>query len=108
MAVSYSWVFPPTGATPPTAAQMADSMIVDIVASADADVAASITHLLGVAPAEVIITPMLTQALTALSGWVVATISTTVVTLTKLASTGSGNAAVQLRVIIKRPHTIGR
>ncbi len=107
MAVSYNYIWPATGATPPTQAQMADSMIVDIVASADGDTAGTFPHLMGSAPAEVYLVPLLSQALTALSAWTVAPGAANIV-LTKLASTGSGNASAQLRVIVRRPHTIGR
>lgn len=106
MSTSASYIWPATGATPPTSVN--DSLIVDIVASADGDTTITVPHLMGVAPQEVYITPLLSQALTALSGWVVSTINTTNIILTKLASTGSGNAAAQLRLIVKRPHSIGR
>lgn len=85
-----------------------DSVIRDVIATADADVTATIPHGLGAAPAEVTITPMLSQALAALSAWAVTTIDATNVVCTKLATAGSGNAAVQLRVVAKRPHSLGR
>lgn len=84
-----------------------DTIIRDVIATADADTTLVIAHGLGAAPAEVTMTPLLSQALTALAAWTVA-IDATNLTLTKLASVGSGNAAAQLRVIAKRPHTIGR
>ncbi len=87
-----------------------DTFIADITASADADVTATIPHTLGAVPAEVYIMPALEQALTALSQWVapIASIGATNVICTKLTSTGSGSATKQARVIIKRPHTLGR
>ncbi len=85
-----------------------DSFIADVVASADGDVTATIPHLIGATPEEVYLIPTLSQALTALSGWAATTIDATNVVCTKLASTGSGSATKQLRVIAKRPHTLGR
>ena len=85
-----------------------DSFIADVIATADADTTATIPHTLGAAPQEVTITQLISQALTALSAWAVTTIDATNVVCTKLTSVGSGNAGAQLRVIIKRPHSIGR
>lgn len=89
----------------------ANIQINDIIATADADVAATIPSKLGAGgtngssaiPSEVYLTPMLSQALTALSGWSFNWQSTPTLnySLVKLASTGSGNAAVQLRAIFK-------
>lgn len=86
----------------------------DITATSDADVVATIPLPLGsgqqlggltpVAPAEVYLTPMLSQALTAMSAWVWAwVLAPGAITLSKQTSTGSGNAAVQLRCVIKSP-----
>jgi hypothetical protein len=69
-----------------------------VIATADGDVAATVTHGLGQVPRRVTLTPMLTLALTALPMWTVNVIGVTTVTLIKLASAGSGNAAEQLRV----------
>lgn len=87
-----------------------DTFIADVTASADGDTTATIPHTLGAIPEEVILTPTLSQALTALSAWAapVASIDATNVVCTKLTSTGSGSATKQLRVTIKRPHTLGR
>lgn len=85
-----------------------DTVIRDVTATADADTTATIPHGLGVAPAEVTITKTLSQALAAESSWAVTTIDATNVVCTKLATVGSGNAAAQLKVIIKRPHSLGR
>ena len=101
--------------TGPTTAQIANRVNVvsaNIIASADGDVAATVTHNLGSDAAAlalgkpwVILEPLLSQALTALSCWIIATKTAVVITLTKLGSTGSGNAAAQLRTIIQRPYT---
>src|SRR4051812_8216983 len=107
MAVTLAYIWPATGAVAPTSVN--DTMIVDVTATADADVTATIPHLMGVAPQDVTITPILSQALAALSAWSLNAVpGTTNVVCTKLATAGSGNAAAQLRVIIRRPHTLGR
>lgn len=87
-----------------------DMSVFDVVASADGDAAATIVHGLGAAPLEVQLLPMLSLALTALPMWAapLATIDATNVVLAKLTSTGSGSATKQLRVICKRPHSIGK
>lgn len=100
------------GVTLTTIFQGTNINITDVVASADGDVAATIPHGLAAAPAEVYLTPMLSQALAAASAWAVATppatgVTATNVVLTKLATAGSGNAAVQLRVISKSPGKLG-
>lgn len=84
-----------------------DSHVADVIASADADTTATIPHGLGAAPEEVTITPLL-QAPAALSLWAATTIDATNVVLTKATTMGSGNAGNQVRVIIKRPHSLGK
>jgi hypothetical protein len=80
--------------------------IQDITSTADADAAATVTHGLGATPLFVSLTALLSQALTALSAWATNVIGSSTITLVKLTSTGSGNAAKQLRVISWLPHTI--
>lgn len=80
--------------------------ISDVIAGGDADVTATVPHGLPVAPTIVILTQLLSQALTALSAWAASTIDGTNVVCTKLASVGSGNAGAQLRVIAMAPHSI--
>ena len=104
MAVSLNYVWPATGAVAPTSIP-GTLMIVDVTATADADTTATIPHLMGVAPLKVTLTPLVSQALTALSAWTAAPGAANVV-LTKLASTGSGNAAAQVRCTIELPHTL--
>lgn len=83
------------------------TFIADVTATADADtVTASIPHGLGAVPLSVTITPLLSQALTALSAWAVTTLDATNIVLTKLTSTGSGNANPQVRVQVSLPHSI--
>lgn len=96
----------------PTTAQAfgTDEVSANIIKSADGDTAATVTHNLGTGTAGlalghpwVILEPLLSQALTALSAWTITTKTAVVVTLTALASTGSGNAGAQLRVHVLRP-----
>jgi hypothetical protein len=96
----------------PTTAQAygTNEVSATIVKAADGDTAATVTHNLGTGTAGlalghpwVILEPLLSQALTALSAWTITTKTASVVTLTALASTGSGNAAAQLRVHVTRP-----
>ena len=115
MAVTVTYQYPVQGTTAPTAAQTLNKNTVraTVIATADADTTATITHNLGLTAAqltegapEVTLCPILSQALTALSGWVCSAKAANTVTLTKLTSTGSGNARAQLAVVVKRPHTI--
>lgn len=75
--------------------------VADVIATADADVAAVVPHGLGVRPLEVTLTKILSQALAAESAWTVGTVDETNVNLVKLATAGSGNAAAQIRVIAR-------
>lgn len=101
--------------TGPTAAQARPVIEVSasVVASADGDTAATVTHNWALSTAAlalghpwIILEPILTQALTALSSWTITTKTLNVVTLTKLASTGSGSGTAQLRVRCLRPHSL--
>jgi len=81
----------------------ADRVLWTVIATADGDVTTgNIAHGLGVIP-HVTIRPALSQALTALSAWTVAVPDVTNIVGTKLASTGSGNAGVQLVIQADRP-----
>lgn len=101
----YQWPITAAGAAP-TAAQVADMMIVDVIATADGDVAAVIPHLMRAAPIEITLTKILTNALAAEPSWTVGVVDADNVNLVKLATAGSGNALAQLRVVIRRPHTL--
>lgn len=105
-AVSLNYILPATAAVAPAAGTVKSMMIVDVTATADADTTATIPHLMTTTPLVVVLTPTLSQALTALSAWVVSSITSSNVVLTKLASTGSGSGSAQLRVTIMRPNTI--
>lgn len=115
MPVTVTYLSPVAGTVAPTALQASNcqQIVADIVATADADTTATVTHNFGLSAADlaagdprITLTPLLSQALTALSGWAVTTIATNSLTLTKLTSVGSGNANAQLRVSVQRPHSI--
>ena len=118
MAVTVTYLWPATAAatTPPTAAQMGPSPAAEVygecrasvIAAADADTTATITHNMNLSTGElaaglprVNITELL-QVSGGLSAWAVTAITATTVVLTKSVAAGSGNAAAQLVVYISR------
>lgn len=82
------------------------SHIVDVSATATADVTATIPHGLGATPTEIILEPRAALAFP-LSRWFVngTLTNTTNAVLIKLSTAASSLATRQLRVHIKRPHT---
>jgi hypothetical protein len=78
--------------------------VADVEASADADTTATLAHGLGVAPEQVVITPLLAAAYTA--QWRVTSFGATNVVLTKGTGVGSGATGSQIRVTVIRPHSI--
>lgn len=119
MAVTINYMNPVTGAgTPPVitgSLPQWDSVTAQIIATADGDTVATVTHNLALTAADltagrpdISVTQLISQALTALSAWAVTTIAANSIVLTKLTSTGSGNASPQVQVTVKRPHSIGR
>lgn len=112
MAVTYEY---PVAGAPPTVATVADSVAATVIEAADAAATDVITHAFGLTVAqlaagqpEVILIPLTPFAI--LSAWTVpeAQRLTNTVRVDKANVMGSGNAAAQLRVILKRPHSIGR
>lgn len=89
--------------------QGTNKVIAAVTATADADTGGNVTHGLsaGGTPKSIFLTQLVSQALTALSAWSTAVPGATTATLTKLTSTGSGNASAQLQVEISTPHTLG-
>lgn len=85
-----------------------NTFIATVIATADADVTATAPHGLLVTPLLFGATQVLSQALTALSAWSVAVPGATNMVATKLASTGSGNAGIQLLLWCMTPHSIIR
>jgi len=78
--------------------------VADVEATADADTTATLTHGLGAAPEQVIITPLLAAAYT--SQWRVTSQGATSVVVTKGTGVGSGATGAQIRVTVIRPHSI--
>lgn len=116
MAVTVTYEHPVAGAVAPTAAQAAAVSMVsaNVIATADADTTAVITHNMALTAAElaagfplVTILPLL-QAVGALSEWAMTAKDANTCTFTKGTGAGSGNAGAQLRVVVQRPHTIIR
>lgn len=60
----------------------------------------------GLAPLDVTITPLIAAG--AVGNWVLTTVNTTNVVITKTVTTGTASAARQVRVVVSRPHSIGR
>lgn len=120
MAINLNYLWPATGAVAPTALQVADEVVVDVEATADGDGDAAITHNLGLSAADLAVgKPLITLMIGAgvvanaaaarLSNWLITAIAANTITVTKVAGAGgSGAAGAQLRVSIKRPHSIGR
>jgi hypothetical protein len=75
-----------------------------VIADADADTTATITHGFNAAPEDVTITPI--HAAARVSLWVNTVVDGTNITCTKATTAGSGNAAAQLLVTARRPHSI--
>lgn len=83
------------------------TFIASVICTADADVGTgNVAHGLGVAPKLFGVTQVLSQALTALSAWSIAVPGATNIVGTKLASTGSGNAAIQCYIWCMVPHSL--
>lgn len=114
MAVTVTYQHPVAGIVAPTALQVADMVIATIIKGADGDVAATITHNMGLTAAQlaagfpiVTITPI-EQVTAALADWTVGVPTADTVPLNATAAVGSGSANPQVRVTVRRPHSIGR
>ena len=102
MAVSTTKVIAKTGTTPVGY----ETFACTVTATADGDTTAVIPHGLASAPLLYSLTPLISQALTALSAWAVTAVDGTNITLTKLASTGSGNANPQVLLQASVPSSL--
>ena len=93
--------------TPNAALTGENIKVFDIISDADADTTTgNIAHGLGEIPQSVVITPVL--AVARLSEWIATTIDATNVVLSKTTATGSGDAAVQVRLVVAREHSMVR
>ena len=113
MAVTVNYRYPVTGIVAPTALQSKSTVVAAIIATLNGDTDAVITHNFGLSAAElalgwpeVIITPM-QQAIGAASGWACTAYAADTVTVTKSGAAG-GDAAEQVMVVVRRPHSIGK
>lgn len=84
-----------------------DTKIVDLAVNNTSETDAVIAHGLGATPQEVTFTPLL-QAQAATNQWRWTAADATNVTLTRTSDESGESATKQLRVFIKRPHSIGR
>jgi hypothetical protein len=82
-----------------------DTKIVDLTSN-DNGTSAVIPHGLGETPADVALTAL--QTLAAVNLWRVSAMDATNVTVSKTEDESGESATAQLRVIIRRPHSIGR
>lgn len=115
MAVTVTYEHPVTGATAPTALQVADMVVATVVATADADVLATITHNMNITAGNLTAGfPVVVVELMLPAGWlstphVLAAGKTADAVAVTMSNAGSsGNANAQFRVTITRPHTIGK
>jgi hypothetical protein len=84
-----------------------DTIIVDLAVNNTNETDAVIAHGLGATPQEVTFTPLL-AAPAAANQWRWSAADATNVTLTRTGDESGESATKQLRVFIKRPHSIGR
>lgn len=118
MAVTVTYEYPVAGLVPPVAiTQAKDFVTANVIADADGDLAATITHNLGISVADlaaglpvVTLEPLQTAGTTEarLADWIVTSKTANTVVLGKTNAGGSGAAAPTLRVHVQRPHSIGR
>lgn len=83
-----------------------DTYIVDVTATEDLDAGVNIPFTQGFVPGEVTFCNLQTAA--ALKGWFPDAVSLNLVQLGAATGAGSGVPGAQVRVFIKRPHSIGR
>ena len=76
----------------------------NVIASADGDTAATITHGFASTPAQVFLVPLLAVAYTA--QWIVSTVNASQVILGKTSAGTSSNASAQLQVIVEIPYSM--
>jgi hypothetical protein len=84
-----------------------DTFISDVAFTATKDKTATIAHGIGATPQDVQMSPLQPEPFY-VGRAAITTINTTNVIVTKLSTAASSNAAAAIRVIIKRPHTLGR
>jgi hypothetical protein len=111
MAVTVTYNYPVSGVVPPAAPNNnANAVTGTVIADADADVTAVITHNMGLMPAQLAaLSPWIRliplQAKAFVSLWFLAAFDANTVTLTKANAMGSGDAAPQIQFVIERPQS---
>lgn len=81
--------------------------IADVEATADADAGSGVlAHGINTQPLEVTLTPL--SAAARLSEWILGVLTATDVSALKTAAVGSGAPGNQVRIIVRRPHSIVR
>jgi len=115
MAVTVTYEHPVTGIVAPTALQAMDKVVATVIATANGDVAATITHNIGLSVAQlaagfpdILIEHMLPAGWLSTPYVLEADRLTNSIVVTMSAAVGSGDANPQFRVTISRPHSIGK
>lgn len=115
MAVTVTYEFPVAGTVAPTAAQSfrRNTVIANIIKTADADASAVITHNFNLSAAElaaggpeVVLTPINALFFTTIPFVDIAAADANTVTITLGTAVGSGNAAAQILAFVKRPASV--
>lgn len=86
--------------------QGVDEYIADVEATANGDTDVTITHALGAVPIEVGLCPISADFYASRWAWTASPTANTI-TITKRTGAGGGTGA-QVRVCVRRPHSIGR
>jgi len=113
MAVTVTYEYPVAGIVAPTALQgRVCTCVATVIKGADGDTAATITHNMGLSAAQIaqgfpVVTITKIEQITAvLADWTVTTVTANTVVMTATAGAGSGSANPQIRVTVRRPHSI--
>ena len=112
MAVTVTYEYPVAGIVAPTALQAKCTVVATVIKGADGDTAATITHNMNLSAAVIaagfpVVTITKIEQITAvLADWTVTTVTANTVVMTATAGAGSGSANPQIRVTVRRPHSI--
>ena len=113
MAVTVTYEYPVAGIVAPTALQArVATCVATVTKGADGDTAATITHNMNLSAAQIaqgfpIVTITKIEQITAvLADWTVSSVTANTVVLAATAAGGSGSANPQIRVTVRRPHSI--
>lgn len=111
-AVTVTFLYPGAAPTQATMANLS-AAVATVIASADADTTATLTHNMQLTAAQlafgwpiVVIEYLVSFAAAAFPAWAVTGSTANALTLTKNTAVGSGNAAAQIQVSILRPNSL--